>query len=85
MKTGMEFKGEWGDTVVVLRASEILNVVYFTDELMFVDELPIGAFLDKYKPTGRVNKALKTLFNEENFERKENDIEGSSFATSSGI
>lgn len=68
MKTGMEFKGEWGDTVVVLRASEILDVVYFTDELMFVDELPIGAFLDKYKPTGRVNKALKTLFNEKNFE-----------------
>lgn len=73
MKTGMEFKGEWGDTVVVLRASKILDVVYFTDDLMFVDELPIGAFLDKYKPTGRVNTALKTLFNEENFERKEND------------
>lgn len=71
MKTGMEFKGEWGDTVIVLRALEILDVVYFTDELMFVDELPIGAFLDKYKPTGRVNTALKTLFNEENFERKE--------------
>lgn len=71
MKTGMEFKGEWGDTVIVLRASEILDVVYFTDELMFVDELPIGAFLDKYKPTGRVNTALKTLFNEKNFERKE--------------
>lgn len=67
----MEFKGEWGDTVIVLRASEILDVVYFIDELMFVDELPIGAFLDKYKPTGRVNTALKTLFNEENFERKE--------------
>ena len=64
MKTGMEFKGEWGDTVVVLRASEILDVVYFTDELMFVEDLPIGAFLDKYKPTGRVNTALKTLFNE---------------------
>lgn len=73
MKTGMEFKGEWGDTVVVLRASKILDVVYFTDDLIFVDELPIGAFLDKYKPTGRVNTALKTLFNEENFERKEND------------
>ena len=71
MKTGMEFKGEWGDTVIVLRASEILDVVYFTDELMFVDDLPIGAFLDKYKPTGRVNTALKTLFNEENFERNE--------------
>lgn len=71
MKTGMEFKGEWGDTVVVLRASEILDVVYFTDELLFVEDLPIGAFLDKYKPTGRVNIALKTLFNEENFERKE--------------
>lgn len=67
----MEFKGEWGDTVIVLRASEILDVVYFTDDLMFVDELPIGAFLDRYKPTGRVNTALKTLFNEENFERKE--------------
>lgn len=71
MKTGMEFKGEWGDTVIVLRASEILDAVCFTDDLMFVDELPIGAFLDKYKPTGRVNTALKTLFNEENFERKE--------------
>lgn len=85
MKTGMEFKGEWGNTVVVLRASEILDVVYFTDELMFVDELPIGAFLDKYKPTGRVNKALKTLFNEENFERKENDIDRGGFATPEGI
>lgn len=71
MKTGMEFKGEWGETVIVLRASEIIDVVYFTDELMFVDDLPIGAFLDKYKPTGRVNTALKTLFNEKNFERKE--------------
>lgn len=71
MKTGMEFKGELGDTVVVLRASEILDVVYFTDELLFVEDLPIGAFLDKYKPTGRVNTALKTLFNEKNFERKE--------------
>lgn len=71
MKTGMEFKGEWGDTVIVLRASKVLDVVYFTDELMFVEDLPIGAFLDKYKPTGRVNTALKTLFNEKNFERKE--------------
>ncbi len=71
MKTGMEFKGEWGDTVIVLRASKILDVVYFIDDLMFVDELPIGAFLDRYKPTGRVNTALKTLFNEKNFERKE--------------
>ena len=71
MKTGMEYKGEWGDTVIVLRASEILDVVYFTDELMFVDDMPIGAFLDKYKPTGRVCVALKMLFNEENFERNE--------------
>lgn len=71
MKTGSEYSSEWGETVVVLRASKILDVVYFTDNLMFVDELPIGAFLDKYKPTGRVNTALKKLFNEENFERKE--------------
>lgn len=71
MKTGTEYKGKWGNTIVVLRASEILDVVYFTDELLFVDELPIGAFLDKYKPTGRVNTALKTLFNEKNFERME--------------
>lgn len=71
MKVGSEYSGEWGDTVIVLRASKVLDVVYFTDELMFVDELPIGAFLDRYKPTGRVNTALKTLFNEENFERNE--------------
>ena len=71
MKVGSEYSSEWGETVIVLRASKILDVVYFTDELMFVDDLPIGAFLDKYKPTGRVNKALKTLFNEENFERNE--------------
>lgn len=71
MKVGSEYSGEWGDTVIVLRASKVLDVVYFTDELMFVDELPIGAFLDKYKPTGRVNTALKTLFDEKNFERKE--------------
>lgn len=71
MKVGSEYSGEWGDTVIVLRASKVLDVVYFTDELMFVDELPIGVFLDKYKPTGRVNTALKTLFDEKNFERKE--------------
>lgn len=70
MKTGKEYRGVWGDTVVVLRASEVLDIVYFIDELMFVDELPIGAFMDKYKPTGRVNKAMKTLFNEKNFERE---------------
>lgn len=71
MKVGSEYSSEWGETVIVLRASEILDVVYFTDELLFVEDLPIGAFLDKYKPTGRVNTALKTLFNEENFERNE--------------
>lgn len=85
MKTGKEFKDEWGKTVVVLRASEILDAVYFIDELLYVDELPIGFFFDTYKPTGRVNTALKTLFNEENFERKENDIETSSVATPKGI
>ena len=86
MKTGMEFKGEWGDTVIVLRASEILDVVYFIDELLFVDNLPIGAFLDKYKPTGRVNTALKTLFDETNFEREgKNDIASGSVATSKAI
>lgn len=71
MRSGKEFKSEWGETVIVLRASEILDVVYFTDELMFVDSLPIGVFLENYKPTGRVNTALKTLFDETNFERKE--------------
>lgn len=69
MKKAEEYKGEFGDTVLVLHYSEILDVVYFIDE--FVDELPTGAFLDKYKPTGRVNTALNTLFNEKNFERKE--------------
>lgn len=71
MKSGSEYLGEWGNTVIELRASEILDVVYFIDELLFVDNLPIGAFLDKYKPTGRVNTALKTLFDEKNFERKD--------------
>ena len=71
MKKGEEFKGEWGDTVLVLYCHQGCNVVYFIDDLLFVDELPIGAFLSKYKPTGRVNTALKTLFNEKNFERKE--------------
>lgn len=85
MREGQEFKSEWGETVIVLRASEILDVVYFTDELMFVDSLPIEAFVDNYKPTGRVNKALKTLFDETNFERVEDDIESGSFATSKAI
>ena len=71
MKKAEEYKGEFGDTVLVLHYSEILDVVYFIDEILFVDELPTGVFLDKYKPTGRVNTALKTLFNEKNFERKE--------------
>lgn len=86
MREGQEFKSEWGETVIVLRASEILDVVYFTDELMFVDSLPIGEFVDKYKPTGRVNKALKTLFNEDNFEREgKNDIASGSVATPEAI
>ena len=86
MREGQEFKSEWGETVIVLRASEILDVVYFTDELMFVDSLPIGAFVDNYKPTGRVNKALKTLFNEDNFEREgKNDIASGSVATPEAI
>ena len=72
METGEEWKGYFGDIVLIIRASEILDVVYFVDELLYVDELPIGAFVERYKPTGRVNTALKTLFNEKNFERKEN-------------
>lgn len=72
MENGEEWKGDFGDIVLIIRASEILDVVYFIDELLMVEELPIGVFLDRYKPTGRVNTALKTLFNEENFERKEN-------------
>lgn len=87
MKVGSEYSSEWGETVIVLRASEILDVVYFTDELLFVEDLPIGAFLNKYKPTGRVNKALKTLFNEENFEMegKTNDVDTCNIATPKGI
>lgn len=86
MREGQEFKSKWGETVIVLRASEILDVVYFTDELMFVDSLPIGTFIDNYKPTGRVNKALKTLFNETNFEREgKNDIVSGSVATPEAI
>lgn len=81
MKTGTEYKGKWGNTIVVLRASEILDVVYFIDELLFVDELPMGKFIDEYKPTGRVNTALKKMFNEENFEREGNDIDASGVAT----
>ena len=72
METGEEWKGYFGDIVLIIRASEILDVVYFVDELLIVDELPIGAFVERYKPTGRVNTALKTLFNEKNFERREN-------------
>lgn len=85
MREGQEFKGKWGETVIVLRASEILDAVYFIDELMFVDSLPIGTFVDNYKPTGRVNKALKTLFNETNFERVEDDIASGSVATPEAI
>ncbi len=70
MEKGEEYKGEWGDTVLILNASEALDVVYYIDDILMVDEMPIRAFVARYKPTGRVNKALKTLFNENNFERK---------------
>lgn len=70
MKKGEEFKGEFGDTVLVLHCSDILDIVHFIDEFLFIDELPVAVFLDKYKPTGRVNKALKKLFDEKNFERR---------------
>lgn len=85
MKVGSEYSSEWGETVIVLRASEILDVVYFTDELLFVEDLPIGAFLDKYKPTGRVNTALKTLFNEKTLKGRKNDTNRGDFATPEGI
>lgn len=71
MENGEEWKGDFGDIVLIIRASKILDVVYYFNELLMVEELPIGVFLDRYKPTGRVNTALKTLFNEENFERKD--------------
>lgn len=71
MQKGEEYKGEWGDSVLILNASEVLDVVVFIDELLMVDELPMGAFVARYKPTGRVNLALKNLFNERNFERKD--------------
>lgn len=68
---GEEFKDEWGSCVLKLYENKELNTIYFMDELFFVDELPKCKFKNKFKPTGRVNKALKNLFNEENFERKE--------------
>lgn len=75
MQKGEEYKGEWGDTVLILNASDVLDVVCFINDLLMVDEMPIGAFVARYKPTGRVNKALKSLFNENNFERKgQNDV-----------
>lgn len=55
----------------MLYENKTADVIYFMDDLFFVDELPVGAFFSRYKPTGRVNKALKNLFKETNFERKE--------------
>lgn len=69
---GDEYKGEFGDCVLITRKSEILNKVYFIDELLTLNELDYHYFVKVYKPTGRVNIALKNLFNENNYERKEN-------------
>lgn len=67
MREGKEFVGEYGDTVLVLRYSWVLDVVYFIDELYYIKDLSVKDFEKKYKPTGRVNKALINLFEEENF------------------
>lgn len=67
MKTGEEWKSEWGEQVIIIRASKVLDVVYFIDELYFIDYMPIEAFNERFKPTGRINTALKNLFNEKNF------------------
>lgn len=69
---GLEYSGIFGERVVVLRECQALDTISFIDDLLFVEELPIAVFNSKYKPTGRVNTALKTLFNEKNFERKFN-------------
>jgi len=73
MQTGQEYKGSWGDIKLVLRAIKLINKVYIIDDLLFVEELPLDKFLNEYKPTGRVNKALKNLFKDYNFSEGRNE------------
>lgn len=83
MQTGEEYKGEWGDTLLVLRYCEALKTVWTIDDLLYIEKFYLYEFLDKYKPTGRVNLALKHLWKEKNFV-KINNTYGISVATPEG-
>lgn len=71
MKTGNEYKNEWGGVVLILRACVEIDLVYVIDDLLLCDKLSITEFLKSYKPTGRRNTALANLFNDKYFGREE--------------
>lgn len=83
MQTGEEYKGEFGDVLLVLRYCEALKKVWTIDDLLYIEEFYLYEFLDKYKPTGRVNIALKHLWKEKNFVENDN-INRACIATSEG-
>lgn len=67
MKKGAEYVDEWGGRCIVLMHSQIRGIVYFMDDLFFVDMLPTEIFKASYLPTGRINKAFSRIFNSNNF------------------
>lgn len=85
IERGQEFKTKWGERVVVLNKSIVRDTVCAIDEVYFVSEFPRKEFERVYTPTGRQNRALKTFFNNENFERVKNDTKGSDRAPFKGV
>ena len=74
LKTGQEFKDEYGERVIVLMHVKLWDMVYFIDNLLLCNSLSYEAeFKQRYKPTGRINTAITKLFDNENFKEFKQD------------
>lgn len=74
LKTGLEFKGENGERVIVIRHVKLWDAVYFITDLLLCEALNYETeFKHRYKPTGRINTAITELFKDKYFKELKKD------------
>lgn len=74
LKTGLEFKDENGERVIVLMHVKLWNKVYFINDLLLCDSLLYeGEFKERFEPTGRISTVITELFKDKNFKEFKQD------------
>lgn len=74
LKTGLEFKNEYGESVIVLKHVKLWDAVYFINDLLICEALCYQTeFKQRYKPTGRINTAITELFKDKYFKELKKD------------